>query len=141
MDLQPRLGFAERQERQFFPDVVDENKNLKGEYKKYQLGRIVTLASQFHGFNTQYPGVSNVHLRRAISFAIDRRKIVKYILKNQAAGPGENGLVPPSMPGFPFEQVHGFVFNPDSARAEFDIAKKELTVSYTHLTLPTKRIV
>jgi oligopeptide transport system substrate-binding protein len=120
---------------EFFPDVVDENKNLKGEYKKYQLGRIVTLASQFHGFNTQYPGVSNVHLRRAISFAIDRKKIVKYILKNQAAGPCENGLVPPSMPGYPFAQVHGFVFNPDSARAEFDIAKKELKGEIPDLTL------
>jgi peptide/nickel transport system substrate-binding protein len=120
---------------EFFADVVDENKQLKGDYKKYQLGRIVALASQFHGFNTQYAGVSNVHLRRAISFAIDRRKIIKYILKNQAAGPGEHGLVPPSMPGYPIEQVHGFVFNPDSARAELEIAKKELKGEMPDLTL------
>jgi oligopeptide transport system substrate-binding protein len=120
---------------EFFPDVVDDNKELKGEYKKYQLGRIVPLATQFHGFNTQYPGVSNVHLRRAISFAIDRKKIIKYILKNQAASAGEHGLVPPSMPGYPFEQVQGFVFNPDSARAEMDIANKELKGEIPDLTL------
>ena len=120
---------------EFFPDVVDENKNLKGEYKKYQLGRIAAIATQFHGFNTTSPGVSNVHLRRAISFAIDRKKIVKYILKSQAAAPGEHGLVPPSMPGFPFDDVKGFVFNPDSARVEIDIAKKELADKMPHLTL------
>jgi len=120
---------------EFFPDVVDENKQLKGEYKKYQLGVIIPIATQFHGFNCQYPGVSNVHLRRAISFSVDRRKIIKYILKNQAGGPGEHGLVPPSMPGYPFEQVHGFVFNPDSARAELDIAKKELKNNLPDLTL------
>jgi oligopeptide transport system substrate-binding protein len=120
---------------EFFPDVVDDAKQLKGDYKKYQLGVVTALASQFHGFNTQYAGVSNVHLRRAISFAIDRKKIVKYILKNQAAGAGEHGLIPPSMPGYPFEQVHGFMFNADSARAEFEIAKKELKGNIPDLTL------
>lgn len=120
---------------EFFADVVDENKNLKGEYKKYQLGKVAAIATQFHGFNTQLAGVSNVHLRRAISFCVDRRKIIKYILKNQAAGPGEHGLVPPSLPGYPFDQVKGFVFNPDSARAELEIAKKELKGQLPELTL------
>jgi len=123
---QGNLDHKYRIPNEFFPDVVDENKQLKGEYKKYQLGTVAAIASQFHGFNCQYPGVSNVHMRRAISFAVDRKKIVKYILKNQAAAPGEHGLIPPSMPGYPFDQVKGFVFNPDSARAELDIAKKEL---------------
>lgn len=120
---------------EFFNDVVDENKNLKGEYKKYQLGRIPALATQFHGFNCEFPGVSNVHLRRAISFAIDRKKIVKYVLKGQAFAPGEHGLVPPGMPGYPFEDIKGFVYNADSARAELDIAKKEFKGNIPELTL------
>ena len=132
---QGNLDHKYRIPNEFFPDVVDENKQLKGEYKKYQLGTVAAIATQFHGFNCQYPGVSNVHLRRAISFAVDRKKIVKYILKNQAAAPGEHGLVPPSMPGYPFDQVKGFVFNPDSARAELDIAKKELRGGLPDLTL------
>lgn len=132
---QGNLDHKYRIPNEFFADVVDENKNLKGEYKKYQLGKIAAIATQFHGFNTQMAGVSNVHLRRAISFCVDRRKIVKYILKNQAAAPGEHGLVPPSMPGFPFDQVQGFLFNPDSARAELDIAKKELKGEFPELTL------
>ncbi|MEP7234081.1 MAG: ABC transporter substrate-binding protein [Ignavibacteriota bacterium] len=132
---QGNLDHKYRIPNEFFPDVVDENKKLKGEYKKYQLGIIPAIATQFHGFNCQFPGVSNVHLRRAISFAVDRKKIVKYILKNQAAGPGEHGLIPPSMPGYPFEQVKGFVFNPDSARAELAMAKKEIKGDIPELTL------
>jgi peptide/nickel transport system substrate-binding protein len=124
-----KSGQLDRQYRipnEFFEQVCDENKNLKGEYTKFQLFRVPAIGTQFYGFNCEKPGVSNVHLRRAIAFAIDRKKIIKYVLKNQAYLPGEHGLVPPSMPGYPFESVKGFVFDPDSARAELEIAKKEL---------------
>ncbi|MBS1903659.1 MAG: ABC transporter substrate-binding protein [Bacteroidetes bacterium] len=130
-----KLDHKYRLPNEFFNDIVDEHKELKGDYKKYTLGRIAALATQFHGFNTVYPGVSNVHLRRAISFAIDRKKIVKYILKGQAFAPGEHGLVPPGMPGYPFDQIQGFVFNPDSAKNELELAKKELNGQMPELTL------
>lgn len=129
------LDHVYRIPNEFYQQVVDENKKPKGEYAKYQLVRLPAIATQFHGFNTTKPGVSNVHLRRAIAFAIDRKKIVKYVLKGQAFLPGEHGLVPPSMPGYPFESVKGFVFNPDSARAELEIAKKELGGQLPELTL------
>lgn len=111
---------------EFFPQVCDENKNVQGEYKKYQLFKVAALGTQFYGFNTEKAGVSNIHLRRAIAFSIDRKKIIKYVLKNQAHLPGEHGLVPPPMAGYPFESIKGYSFNPDSARAELEIAKKEL---------------
>ncbi|HYM19373.1 MAG TPA: ABC transporter substrate-binding protein [Candidatus Kapabacteria bacterium] len=130
-----KLDHKYRIPNEFFNDVVDQDKHLVGEYKQYQLARIAALATQFHGFNCMYPGVSNVHLRRAIAFAIDRRKIVKYVLRGQAFSPGEHGLVPPGMPGYPFDSVHGFVFNPDSARAELEIAKHELDGNIPDLTL------
>jgi oligopeptide transport system substrate-binding protein len=120
---------------EFFADIVDENKQPKGDYKKYQIKSMPAIACQFHGFNCDVAPVSNVHLRRAISFAIDRKKIVKYILKGQAFAPGEHGLVPPGMPGFPFNDVHGFIFNADSARMELELAKKELGATIPPLTL------
>ncbi len=127
--LQFKSGKLDRQYRipnEFFQQVCDENKNLIGEYKKFQLFKIPAISTQFYGFNCEKAGVSNVHLRRAVAFAIDRKKIIKYVLKNQAAAAGEHGVIPPSMPGYPFEEVKGFSFNLDSARAELDIAKKEL---------------
>lgn len=129
------LDHVYRIPNEFYQQVVDENKNLKGEWKKYQLTRLPAIATQFHGFNVTKPGVSNARLRRAIAFAIDRKKIVKYVLKGQAYLPGEHGLVPPSMPGYPFESVKGFVFNLDSARAELEIARKELGGNLPELTL------
>ncbi len=135
--LQFKSGHLDHQYRipnEFFPDVIDEGLNLKGDYKKYQMKHIAALATQFHGFNCTLSPVSNLHLRRAISFAIDRKKIVKYILKGQAHAPGEHGLVPPGFPGYPFESIKGFAFNPDSAKAELELAKKELGGT---ITLPT----
>jgi peptide/nickel transport system substrate-binding protein len=93
------------------------------------------MAVQFYGFNTTTPPVNNRHLRRAIAFAVDRDKIIKYILKDQAAGPGVHGIVPPAMPGYPVDRVHGFSFNPDSALAELALAKKELGGDIPPLTL------
>ena len=120
---------------EFFKDMVDEHKNLKGTYKKYHLSHLPAMAVQYYGFNTTSPVVSNRHLRRAIAFAIDRDKIIRYILKGQAAGPGIHGLVPPAMPGYPINDVHGFIFNADSALAELALAKQELGGSIPDLTL------
>jgi peptide/nickel transport system substrate-binding protein len=131
-------GELDRQYRipnEFFPQVCDENKNLQGEYKKFQMHKVAAMGTQFYGFNCEKPGVNNVHLRRAMAYAVDRKKIIKYVLKNQAYLPGENGLVPPSMAGFPFDKVKGYSFNPDSARAELAIAKKELGGNIPELTL------
>ncbi len=131
---QNSLDHVYRIPSEFYKDVVDENKHAKGKYAKYQVLHIPAIASQFYGFNTR-DGVSNVHLRRAFAFAIDRNKIIKYVLQGQAAEPGEHGIVPPSMPGYPFKTVTGFTFNLDSAKAELELAKKELKGQLPDLTL------
>lgn len=132
---QGKLHHVYRLPSEFFQDMVDENKNLKGDYKKYELQRLPAMGTQFYGFNVTLPNVQNRHLRRAIAQAIDRRKIIKYVLKGQAAEPGEHGIVPPSMPGYDWAGVPGFKFNPDSARAELELAKKEMGGKLPALTL------
>lgn len=132
---QGTLDHVYRIPNEFFQDAVDENKNPKGEYKKYQLIHLPAMSSQFYGFNVRLPEVSNVHLRRALAFAVDRNKIIKYVLKGQAAAPGIHGIIPPSMPGYPIDQVAGFTFNPDSAHVELELAKKELGGTIPALTL------
>lgn len=132
---QNRLHHVYRLPNEFFQDMVDENKNLKGEYAKYKLDRLPAMGTQFYGFNIQSPNVKSRHLRRAISQAIDRKKIIKYVLKGQAAEPGEHGIVPPSMPGYNWSSVAGLKFNPDSARAELALAKKEMGGTIPQLTL------
>lgn len=65
------------------------------------------------------PFSRNVHLRRAINYAIDREKIVHFVL-NGLAAPAVHGPIPPSTPGF--SGVEGYSFDPDRARAELDSA-------------------
>jgi oligopeptide transport system substrate-binding protein len=130
-----KLDHVYRIPSEFFKDVVDENKQPKGSYKKYQIIHLPAMAVQFYGFNTTSPVINNRHLRRAISFAIDREKIIRYILKGQADGPGIHGIVPPAMPGYPINDVHGFTFNADSALAELALAKHELGGSIPDITL------
>ena len=131
---QNKLDHVYRIPTEFYQDVVDENMRPKGKYAKYQVLHLHAMSSQFYGFNTS-TGVSNVHLRRAFAFAIDRNKIIKYVLKGQAAAAGTHGIVPPSMPGYPIESVYGFAYNPDSAKIELDLAKKELGANLPDLTL------
>ncbi|MHB1407966.1 MAG: ABC transporter substrate-binding protein [Desulfitobacteriaceae bacterium] len=64
-----------------------------------QTPRIVTLTTQYIGFNVDKPPFKdNVNLRKAISYAIDRKSIIDTVLEGisaEAAGP-----LPKSMPGF-----------------------------------------
>ncbi len=130
-----KLDHVYRIPSEFFQEMVSPNKELKGKWKKYRLVHVPALSVQFYGFNTTDPVVSNRHLRRAIAFAIDRKKIIRYVLKGQAAQPGNYGIVPPAMPGYPYKLVHGFSFHPDSALHELAIAKQELGGQIPAITL------
>ncbi len=131
-----KLDHVYRIPSEFFQDMVDTNKELRGKWKKYHLVHVPALAVQFYGFNTRDSIVSNRHLRRAIAFAIDRQKIIRYVLKGQAAETGIHGIVPPAMPGYPVDSVHGFSFHPDSALAELALAKQELNGGRADGTIP-----
>lgn len=102
---------------EFFADIVDENKNPKGEYANFRLLHLPAMGSQFYGMVVTAPPFDDARVRRAISYAVDRDRIIRYVLKGQAAGPAVHGLVPPALPGYPTEQVNGYSFNREKARA------------------------
>ena len=102
---------------EIFQNIVTPDKKLTPEYeKKYQLQHVTAMNSYFIDILCTSPQYSNIALRRAMSFAIDRGQIVKYILKNAPHGPAENGIVPPGFSKYPIGEVHGISYNPDSAR-------------------------
>jgi oligopeptide transport system substrate-binding protein len=119
---------------EFFQNVVTPEKKLTPEYeKKYQLQHVTAMNSYFIDVLCTSPQYSNMALRRAMSFAIDRGQIVKYILKNAVHGPAENGIVPPAFKNYPINDVHGISFNTDSARywlkqSGFGMGGKELSI-------------
>ncbi|MFM8771534.1 MAG: ABC transporter substrate-binding protein [Candidatus Kapaibacterium sp.] len=101
---------------EFFADIVDENKNPKGKWSRYQLLHKTALATQFYGMVTTKGVFRDSRVRRAINHAVDRVRIIRYVLKGQASGPAHHGLVPPSMPDYQSDSVVGYSFNPAHAR-------------------------
>lgn len=102
---------------ELFQNVITNDRKLTPLYeKKYQLQHIMAMNTYFIDFLCTSHQYSNPALRRAMSFAVDREQIVKYILKNAPHGAANNGIVPPAFTKYPINDVHGISFNSDSAR-------------------------
>ncbi len=101
---------------ELFKAVVNDDKTLTPEYSKFILQRTPSLTIQYYGFLTTSKVFSNVKIRQAFNYAIDREKIIKYVLNGQATGPGIYGIVPPVMPNYNAKNIKGYSFDLDKAR-------------------------
>jgi peptide/nickel transport system substrate-binding protein len=70
--------------------------------------------------NEQYPPLKDVHVRRAISYAIDRQAIIKSVLFGH--GTPANSFLPPQVP-FYSKNAGGLQFNMAKAKAELAKSK------------------
>ncbi len=108
-----------------FDVITDETGKLKeADTKNFSLVKQPWLQTVFLGMmqSPDLPGgkagpfAGNKKLREALNYAIDKDKIVKFVLKNRGKS-AINGPIPPGMPGF----------NPDIKGYIYDITKaKEL---------------
>ena len=103
--------------------VTDDAGNLKPEYAdKMQLVKQPWLNTVYLGvqLDKNVPGgkdnllTDNRKLRQAINYAIDREKIIRYVLKFRGK-PGVNGPIPPGMPGYD-STLKGYSFDPAKAK-------------------------
>lgn len=101
---------------EFFGSIVDEHKRPTGSFAKYTLLRVPATSTQFYGFLTTDAVFRDKRIRQAFNYAIDRDRIIRYVLRGQAAGPATHGLVPPALPGYPTDKVKGYTFDPERAR-------------------------
>ena len=99
-----------------FREVVGEDGNLTPAYSQYILQKAPTLSIQYYGFLTSGEVFNNKTLRQDFNYAIDREKIVKFVVNGQAYAPATHGIVPPSMPDYPTDQIKGYEYNPDKAK-------------------------
>ena len=70
--------------------------------------------------NEQYPPLADVHVRRAISYAIDRQAIIKSVLFGH--GKPANSFLPPQVP-FYDPKTPGLQFDMPKAKAEMALSK------------------
>jgi peptide/nickel transport system substrate-binding protein len=115
-----KLGHLEEAYRiptEFFRNVIGTDGKPTPEYAKYQIHAIPALSTQFYGFLTTSDVFKDKRVRQAFNYAIDRAKIIRYVLQGQAAGPAEHGVVPGSIPGYDFTKIKGYTFDLVKARA------------------------
>lgn len=114
--LEGNLEECYRIPSEFFPLVVDEHKQLRASFDRFRLLRVPALSTQYYGMLTTSPLFRDRRVRQALCYAVDRERILRYVLKGQGGKPAHHGLVPPAMPGYPSRLVEGYRFDPSRAR-------------------------
>ena len=112
-----------------FDQITDAEGNLTdAQNKSYSLIKQPWLQTVFFGMmqTTELPGgkegpfAGNKKLRQALNYAIDRNKILKFVLKNRGTA-ASNGPIPIGMPGFN-PDIKGYTFNKEKAKQLFNEA-------------------
>ncbi len=87
------------------------------------LERSADMSTQFYEFNLNNPLFSGDEygkkVRQAISYAIDRKKIIEKVLSDEAYGPGIHGITPPSFRDYKQSSIKGYGYDPEKAKALF----------------------
>lgn len=96
-------------------EITEEAVKKKQEYGELQ--QTPEMAVHLLTFANQSPLFKNVNLRKAISFAIDRKKILEAVLNGEGYAPGIYGITPIDIfPGYNAKEIHGYTLNVDSAK-------------------------
>lgn len=94
------------------------------------------LCTYYAGFNTKAPYVNNVHIRRALSYAIDRQGLIDNVLKGgQEPAPffARPGIVAaPNPKDYP---DLGIKFDPVKAKEELELGLQELGITADQLDI------
>jgi oligopeptide transport system substrate-binding protein len=99
-------------------EVVEQNiENFKNQPPKTILFNQPELNCQYYEFVTTKAPFDNVKVRQAISYAINRNKIVSDVLNNQGS-PGAYGVTPkiPSFNTYDFSRIKGYSYDPELAK-------------------------
>jgi peptide/nickel transport system substrate-binding protein len=112
-----KLEEAYRLPTEFLGTVIDAKGTLTKEWAHFRLDRIPALSTQYYGMLNISKPFNDIRVRKAFNYAIDRDKIITYVLQGQASGPATHGITPPAIPGYNTGLIHGYQFNIDSARA------------------------
>ena len=101
---------------ELFKSVVNDDKTLTPEYSQFILQRKTSLTIQYYGFLTTSKVFGNVKVRQAFNYAVDRNKLLKYVMNGSASDPAIYGIVPPVMPNYDATSIKGYSFDLEKAR-------------------------
>ena len=92
------------------------------------------LALHYYGFQHKSDLFSNMLVRKAFNWAIDRESIVTYTLQGEGR-PAIYGIVPPAFKNYDYEAIEGYGYDPDRARLLFAEAGYPNGDNFPDLTL------
>lgn len=103
-------------------EVLEERiSDFEGKQAKYVLESVPQMSTTYLEFNMDSKIMQDVRIRKAISLAIDRKRLVEKTLKNQAFEIGKFGITPPLpkiYPGYDFEGIEDFGYTKNSELAK-----------------------
>jgi peptide/nickel transport system substrate-binding protein len=74
-----------------------------------------SLSIQYYSFQHMGEVFNDINVRKAFNYAIDKERIVEYGLHGLGF-PANHGIVPPSIPNYPIDEVTGYDYSPEKAR-------------------------
>lgn len=96
--------------------ILEESSNNEGEYSQYNLQRVPEMVTQFIALQNRHQVFDDINVRKAFNYAIDRQKILDFVLNGEGFAPGHHGITPPVFSNYDTEAIPGYSFKPDSAR-------------------------
>lgn len=109
------LDMVYRLPLEMIKDVVGELEDAKkGGNKPYIMQVVPAMSVVYLGFQHKLPPFDNINVRKAFNYAINKSDIVNYTLQGEGRA-AENGIVPP-FKGYDFENVKGYVCDPEKAK-------------------------
>ena len=111
------LDMIYRLPTEYIIEILEETMpGANGEYSQFQLQRSPEMMTQFLTLNNQKGVFKNKYVRKAFNFAIDRTKILDFVLNGEGYAPGNHGITPPVFSNYNIESIKGYALNIDSAR-------------------------
>jgi oligopeptide transport system substrate-binding protein len=121
--LKGKLDLISGLDASYKDDLLNKNGSIKSKYKdKFKVLTSAYLNTEYLGFalelneQTTNNPLNDIRIRKAINYAFDRDKMIRY-LRNNMATPGIAGFVPNGSPGFSNASNYGYNYNPDKAKA------------------------
>ena len=109
--------------------LFDNNGKVKDEFNgKFQLQSCPYLKTDYLGFliDEKIPGIKDSPvrikaLRKAMNYAIDREKMMKFF-RNNIGTQAQYGFIPPGLPSYPHQSIKGYSYRPEKVRQLLDSA-------------------
>ena len=111
------LDMIYRLPTEYIIEILEETMpGANGEYSQFQLQRSPEMMTQFLTLNNQSGVFKDKNVRKAFNFAIDRTKILDFVLNGEGYAPGNHGITPPVFSNYNIESINGYSLNIDSAK-------------------------